>query len=592
MTPAGHTAHLKRGDHTDEYPPHVLREYALLGDGERGVVVGARGEHAWMCAPAWDSDAVFSALLGGPGIYAVTPARPLFVWGGHYEAGGLIWRNRWVTGSQIVECREALAMPADPATAIVLRRIEAVDGPARVRVLLDPRAGYGHHRLTRLRRHDDGTWTARCGSLYVRWSGAPEATEAAGGGLETYVSVDDGGCHDLVLEVSTDPLRGDPPPADTLWQATERAWAETVPSTFETVADRDARHAYAVLRGMTSRSGAMVAAATTCLPERAEAGRNYDYRFAWIRDQCFAGQAAAALGPDPLLDSAVSFVAERLLDDGARLLPAYTVRGGPIPPERRLELPGYPGAPPVIGNQARKQFQLDAFGEALLLFAAAAGHDRLDGPRWRAAEVAADAIVRRRADPDAGIWELEDRRWAHSRLTCAAGLRAISRHAPRGKAADWSALADKIIAEVDAECLHASGRWQRAPDDDRVDAALVLPAVRGALPADDPRTRATLQAVLDELSRDEFVYRFRVDDLPLGEGEGAFLLCGFAVSLALQRQGDLIRANRWFERSRSACGSPGLLAEEYDVEQRQLRGNLPQAFVHAMLLETARRLAA
>jgi GH15 family glucan-1,4-alpha-glucosidase len=119
----------------------------------------------------------------------------------------------------------------------------------------------------------------------------------------------------------------------------------------------------------------------------------------------------------------------------------------------------------------------------------------------------------------------------------------------------------------------------------------VLPAVRGAVPAHDPRSRATVAAVLEDLCQDEFVYRFRPSDLPLGEGGGAFLLCGFAMSLALHRQGDEVPANRWFERSHAACGSPGLLAEEYDVGQRQLRGNLPRAFVHAMLLDAAKRLA-
>lgn len=126
-----------------DFPLHVLRDYAVLADGERGVVVGPRGEHVWMCAPSWDSDAVFSGLVGGEGLYAATPARTPFVWGGHYEAGSLIWRGRWVTGSQIVECREALAMPADPNSAVVLRRVEAVDGPTRVEIVLDPRAGFG-----------------------------------------------------------------------------------------------------------------------------------------------------------------------------------------------------------------------------------------------------------------------------------------------------------------------------------------------------------------------------------------------------------------------------------------------------------------
>ncbi len=114
--------------------------------------------------------------------------------------------------------------------------------------------------------------------------------------------------------------------------------------------------------------------------------------------------------------------------------------------------------------------------------------------------------------------------------------------------------------------------------------------MRGALPADDPRTRATLRAVLDQLVQDGYAHRFAPDQRPLGQAEGAFLLCGFLVSLAHHHQGDLTEAFRWFERNRAACGPPGLFTEEYDVRQRQLRGNLPQAFVHAVMLETSATL--
>jgi GH15 family glucan-1,4-alpha-glucosidase len=123
-----------------------------------------------------------------------------------------------------------------------------------------------------------------------------------------------------------------------------------------------------------------------------------------------------------------------------------------------------------------------------------------------------------------------------------------------------------------------------------VDAALLLPSIRGAIPSDDPRTVATLEAVRTQLSHEGFVYRFRPDDRPLGEAEGAFLLCGFMMALADHQQGDDLAAVRWFERNRTACGPPGLFTEEYDVVQRQLRGNLPQAFVHAMMFESAHRL--
>lgn len=101
-------------DSAGEFPPHVLREYALLADGERGILVGPRGDYVWMCAPRWDSDAVFSSLVGGQGSYAVTPTGR-FVWGGYYEEGSLIWRSRWITENGVVECREALAFPVNRA---------------------------------------------------------------------------------------------------------------------------------------------------------------------------------------------------------------------------------------------------------------------------------------------------------------------------------------------------------------------------------------------------------------------------------------------------------------------------------------------
>jgi GH15 family glucan-1,4-alpha-glucosidase len=354
------------------------------------------------------------------------------------------------------------------------------------------------------------------------------------------------------------------------------------------MAPRDARHAYAVLTGLTSDAGGMVAAATTSLPERAREGRSYDYRFVWIRDQCYAGQAVASAGPHQLMDDAVNFVASRLLEDGPRLMPAYTTTGERVPDERRLELPGYPGGSDVTGNWVNRQFQLDALGESLLLLAAAGRHDHLDAERWRALETAAEVIESRwrERDSDAGLWELEPAVWTHSRLICAAGLRQIATLAQAGEQGPrWVSLADALVSDTASRALHPSGRWQRAEGDPRIDASLLLPAVRGAVPADDPRTIATLRAVEAELTEDGYCYRYKPDERPLGEAEGAFLLCGFWLSLAYAQQGDVLTAARWFERNRAACGPPGLFSEEYDVTQRQLRGNLPQAFVHALLLE-------
>ena len=573
------------------FPPHVLREYAFLADGERGILVGPRGDFAWMCAPRWDSDAVFSSLIGGAGLYAVFPVDCRSVWGGFYEEGSLIWKSRWITTTGIIECRNALAFPGDPHTAVVLRQIVAVQGAARVGVVLDPRAEFGRKSMKNL-EHTEGAWTARSGSLRLRWSGGAGARHTRGGALVAELEVAEGGRHDLVLEISDRSLADQPVDPGRAWAGTEASWARAVPELDDTVARRDGRHAYAVLRGLTSAGGGMVAAATMSLPERAKAGRNYDYRYAWIRDQCYVGQAMAVTHPYPLLDDAVRFISERVLDDRAQLKPAYRIDGGPVPDERSLpHLAGYPGGADKVGNRVNRQFQLDALGETLLLFAAAARHDHLDTEHWRAVEATISAIETRWGDPDAGVWEIDERRWAHSRLMCVAGLRAMGAHASTPEAAAWGALADAIAADAASDCLHPTGRWQRSPGDEGVDAALLLPAIRGALPGDDPRSEATLAAVETELAQEGYIYRYRQDERSLGEAEGAFLLCGFLMALGTHQQGREVDAVAWFERNRSACGPPGLLTEEFDVGQRQLRGNVPQAFVHALLFECAARLA-
>ena len=580
----------------DHWQPRVLREYSFIADGERGALIGPDGAIVWLCMPAWDSPAVFSGLLGGNGGYAITPADPRYVWGGYYETGSLIWRSRWTTKS-VIECRETMAMPADPHRCILLRRVVARHGPARLQVALDLRGGHGRQPMLELSR-DRGVWTGRTGNLRFRWSGGGRARPDDSGRLVMTLNLAAGDAHDFVLEISDRVLTTPAPDPDQAWQSTEEAWSSAVPGCNDLIAVRDARQAYAILIGLTASSGGMVAAATTSLPERMDGVRNYDYRYAWIRDQCFAGLAVAAHGPHPLLANSVRFITARLHADGPGLLPAYTAAGGAIPAERGLRLPGYPGSTTRTGNRVCQQFQLDGLGEVLQLLAAAARLDMLASEDWQAVEIAAAAIEQRWLEPDAGIWELDNQRWAHSRLACVTGLRAIAAAADRPaashgsrQAADWTALADKILADL-ADCVHPSGRWQRAPDDERLDAALLLPGIHGVPGHDDPRTAATYQAVISELAEDGFVYRFRQDSRPLHEAEGAFLLCGFWMAQAASARGDELTAAHWFERSRSACGPAGLYAEEYDVHQRQLRGNLPQAFVHAGMLATAARLAA
>ncbi|MFI8966460.1 glycoside hydrolase family 15 protein [Streptomyces sp. NPDC053493] len=589
--------------------PRPLGEYALLADGERGALVGPDGDVVWLCVPGWDDPAVFAELIGGSGAFRIRPEDSWYVPGGSYRDGTLIWTGRWTLTDAVTECADALAAPADPHRAVVLRRVRACSGQARVSLRLAVRGGYGVDPPLVPHRTGPATWEAERGGLRMRLSGIETARVGPDGELTARLTVPEGGERDLVLELSDRPL---PAPVDAVraWQDTERFWAGAVPDCSSLPAARDTRTAYAVLTGLTvPRTGAMVAAATTSLPEQAGTDRDYDYRYVWLRDQCYAGLAVAAHGPHPLTDAAVRVVTERVLADGPGLRPAYRAGGGPVPEERSLPLSGFPGAADRIGNRAGRQFQLDTFGEVLELLAAAARQDRLDRDGVRAARTAVAALEDHWRRPDAGLWELDTAWWTHSRLAAVCGLRTAARDLRADGTDSWRDLADAILAETRARCVHRSGRWQRAAADPRVDAALLRPLTSSAWPGGGPLLTPTRRAVERDLAEDGFVYRFRPDGTgiaggsgsgdgsgsaggsgTLGRSEGAFLLCGFLMAAACRTEGRHVAAARWFERTRTATGPAGLFAEEYDVSRRRLRGNLPQAFVHALLLENAARL--
>lgn len=573
------------------FRPQVLREHALIADGERGCVIGPHGNILWMCAPRWHDEPVFATLIGGRGEYTVTPTDSWNVWGGSYRPGSLVWCGKWVTTDSVIVCEDSLSYPADVDTAVILRRIRAISGTARVTVTLQPTSGFDGHVVSDATLDNSGIWTGQVDDLRMRWQGAPNAEVADDERLQIELDLDEGEEHVLTLELARCELPKDPVDPEEELEQTYRTWARTVAEVEGPGRSEDILHSYAVLAGLTSRDHGMVAAATMSLPERPKAHRDYDYRYSWIRDQCYAGQGVARLGPNPLLESALTFVADRINADGSDLKPAYRVDGGPVPDERRVGLPGYPGGSNVAGNWVRDQFQLDTIGEALNLFAKAAELDRMTADRWEAVTTCVRIIEERWQRPDAGVWELEDDCWTHSRLACVAGLRNIARHTTGGEAARWEAVADAIMADISATSVDAHGAWQQRPNQSGTDAAILLPLVRGALPRTDPRVLATLDAVRHDLNRDGHIYRFRHGGRSLGDAEGSFTVCGFFTALATADQGDLTSAIHFYERARSAATSSGLFTEEFDVRSHQLRGNLPQAFVHALFIETAMRLS-
>lgn len=217
-----------------DFPPQAVREYALLADGFRGALIGPRGDVTWLCAPVWDSPTVFAQLIGGRGVYAVTPAEP-FVWGGYYEPGTLIWRSRWTTTSGTAECREALTYPGERERLVLLRRVETQDAAMTLDVVLDLAADFGRASSAKAQRDENGVWHLRSGNLYARWSGAAAAEPDADHRLSFRLELELHTHHDLVLEISEHALAA-PVEADGAWLATEQRWDADVPR-FDASAD-------------------------------------------------------------------------------------------------------------------------------------------------------------------------------------------------------------------------------------------------------------------------------------------------------------------------------------------------------------------
>ncbi len=348
-----------------------------------------------------------------------------------------------------------------------------------------------------------------------------------------------------MLELSADG-GGLPPDPGALWAATEREWRRAVPDCSDLAAPRDARHAYAVLRGLTSSSGGMVAAATTSLPERANSGRTYDYRYAWLRDQCYAGLAVAAHGPHELLDSAVRFVSERLLGDGDGVRPAYTVTGEPMPGSGGCRCPAIREAATASATRRGPSSSSTCSGGAPVVRRRGPprppGHRGAGGGADRGGRRGAPLARTRRRPVGAGEPVVDA-------LPAQRGLRA-ARH--RGRLARTGRpplrrprRARSSPRPAGAACTRTgSGAGPPTTTGRRPPSSRPWPAP--ARRPGDPVAARTRDRVERHLAQDGYLYRFAHGGAPLGEAEGAFLLCSLHMALATLRCGDRAGAFRWF----------------------------------------------
>jgi alpha,alpha-trehalase len=589
-----------------------IGDHAMLSDGHSAALIDRDGSVEWLCWPRFDSPSVFARLLDDrAGHFRVGPAVAADAVERAYLDDTLVLRTRFRTATGVLELTDALAM-ADGvrghdlgrgSPGLLLRTARCVAGHVDVEVALAPRLEYG---LTRplLERSATG-YQARGGPLALQLSTelSLTAVDAALDGRVTLVAGQQVG---LALQhgSSWEPLPAPLTAAeierrldDTV--AAWRSWSATHQRYDGPYADLVA-HSGRVLQGLTYQpTGAIVAAATTSLPEAVGGERNWDYRYTWVRDASLTLRALwVAACPDEA-NGFLSFLttAASSVHHAAELQIMFGIGGERDLSERTLDrLDGWRGSRPVrVGNGAWDQRQLDVYGE--LLDAVHRLREQLSPfePAQRQLLVRlADTAAAVWRETDQGIWETrgEPQHFLHSKLLCWVALdRAIDLSPHLGaedRVAAWRIERQAIRAAIETRgwSEHRQAFTASFGSDDLDASTLLLPIV-GFLPGDDPRVLATIDAIADGLTDERgLVYRYRsADGLP-GE-EGTFLLCTFWLAEALALAGRIDRARAVFERAIAVRNDVGLLAEEIDTVTGEQLGNLPQAFSHIGLVNAA-----
>ncbi|MBI4259635.1 MAG: glycoside hydrolase family 15 protein [Actinobacteria bacterium] len=591
---------------------HPIADLALLSDCRSAALVRRDGTVCWLSFPRFDSPSVFGSLLDDEaGHWTVRPAN-----GGEstrrYVDGAMVLETVFRTSTGEVEVTDAMALAKNErghrlganAAGALLRRVRGRAGEVEMLLELAPCPEYGLIRP--LLRPADGGIAIR-GGADVLFLSSPVGLEVRGSTASARFVVREG---DEIAFALQHRRTWEPPPEP--WTA--RQVTGRLDDTVEAWGKWSAEHqAYegpwrelvyrsgSVLQALTYQpTGAIVAAPTTSLPEAVGGERNWDYRYAWVRDASLTMEALwVAACPDEAEDF-FGWMAGAVASDvriGGGLQVMFGVGGERDLTERDLpHLSGWRGSRPVrVGNGAWVQRQLDVYGE--LLGAAHRLADQIgkfDPATCGLLVDAADAAMASWTEPDQGIWEVrgEPRHFLYSKLMCWVALdRAIAladRLGAPDRVPDWEAGRDEIRRAIEERgWSERAGAFTQSFDSDELDAAALMIPIVGMLPGDDPRVLATIEAVEERLTDDRgLVYRYRAEDGLEGE-EGTFLLCTFWLAQALAIAGRVDRARDTFERAASYANDLGLLSEEVDPATGELLGNFPQAFSHIGLVNAA-----
>ena len=568
-----------------------IADYGVVGNGFTCALITTGGSVDWLCWPAFDSPSLLGALLDieRGGRFALLPLAPLVRTQPHYCGRSFVMEvDLWTDGAHLR--RTEFMVGASLARQALLRRMQVLSGSAEIYLQLDVRPDYGLQAPL----PEKTAQGFRIGNYYFT-APAHIAWEQVDGVLAGRVTLAAG--EEIVATLAT--------VADS-WDfaaelAAALAWWQSGPpiigrddSAYGDLIERSVQ----LIHLLTYRpTGALLAAATTSLPEHIGGERNYDYRYVWLRDMAFVILAMLPRGQfqeatkrlldwfvmscvDPRTHVPIMFSIDANGDIGERELPHWQ---------------GYRGSRPVrVGNAAVKQFQLDAYGELLIavkLYAEHVGH--IERGWWPLLSRLADDMARCWQQPDAGIWEerAQSRHYLYSKAMAWAGLEAAIDLALRfklpGDVPLWKNAASAVRVYIDAHYWSADkGAYVSTEQGNAVDASALLLGLYDYLPVNDRRMRSTAEVIERELCGGGLCYR-RLEELYPPQAEGSFNLCTLWLVIYWARAGERERAHKLFEGFVAHANAYRLYSEEIDVRSGEFLGNYPQLFVHAAIIVAA-----
>jgi GH15 family glucan-1,4-alpha-glucosidase len=589
--------------------------YGLLADCNTAALADCHGSIDWLCLPRYDSPALFARILDpDAGHWSIRPVAS-FTTTRQYLPGTLVLETTFVADDGVVRVTDALAFAEGQrghalghnAPRELLRLVEGISGQVALAMELLPRPEYGLVQPL-FRSTEYGGRTFGGPNQIAVCAGTPVQIEEAT--MRAAIQLGEG--DRIGFSMRWMPPEGDgiePTPAD---QVAHRI-ADTVEGWRSWEADHDVyegahrelvRTSARVLKGLTYRpTGAIVAAATTSLPETVGGERNWDYRYSWIRD---ASLTVEALYIGACSDEAGEFVSfmTSSAGGGGSLQIMYGIGGEHDLSERELpHLHGWRDSAPVrVGNGAWNQTQLDVYGELLnTLYLNREQLGVLHPEIQLFIAGLADAAARRWMERGSGMWEMrgEPRHHLSSKVLCWAALdRAVKlapRLGPHAHTEAWAEERDRVRAAIlERGWSEKRQAYAQSFDSDELDGGVLLMPLVGFLPATEPRMRSTIEVIANELTQDGLVLRYANDEGLNADGltgeEGTFVICSFWLVSCLALAGERERAEALFDRLVGYANDLGLLAEEVDSASGELLGNFPQAFSHIGLINAAWRI--